>query len=148
MLPTGFAELSAAISWTHVLLVLGTFALTVTIGLGIVVVILISLPPQYFQASYRRDFFVDRGPMLFWTAKILKNLFGWMLVILGVFLSLPGIPGQGVLTILIGVSLLDFPGKRRLEQKLLARRPVRQAVNGLRVRFGRSPLVLNDGHEP
>jgi len=147
MLPTGFAELPVAISWTHVLLVLGTFALTFTIGLGIVVVILISLPPQYFQASYRRDFFVDRGPMLFWAAKILKNLFGWMLVILGVFLSLPGIPGQGVLTILIGVSLLDF-GKRRLEQKLLARRPVRQAVNGLRVRFGRSPLVLNDGHEP
>ena len=147
MLPTGFADLPATISWTHVLLVLGTFALTVTIGLGIVVVILISLPPQYFQASYRRDFFVDRGPMLFWAAKILKNLFGWMLVILGVFLSLPGIPGQGVLTILIGVSLLDF-GKRRLEQKLLARRPVRQAVNGLRVRFGRSPLVLNDGHEP
>jgi len=147
MLPTGFAELSAAISWTHVLLVLGTFTLTVTIGLGIVVVILISLPAEYFQISYRRDFFVDRGPMLFWTAKILKNLFGWMLVILGVFLSLPGIPGQGVLTILIGVSLLDF-GKRRLEQKLLARRPVRQAVNGLRVRFGRSPLVLNDGHEP
>ena len=45
---------------------------------------------------------------------------------------------------MIGLVLLDFPGKRRLEQRILARRRLRAAINRLRARFGREPLVLDD----
>ncbi len=75
---------------------------------------------------------------------IIKNLLGLFLVLLGVLLSVPGIPGQGVLTILLGIVLLDFPGKRRLERSMLARPRLRRAVDRLRHRFGRPPFVLDE----
>jgi hypothetical protein len=55
-------------------------------------------------------------------------------------LSIPGIPGQGVLTMLVGVLLLDFPQRQRLERALLGRPGVLPALNRLRARFGRPPL--------
>jgi len=64
------------------------------------------------------------------------------LILLGLFLSLPGVPGQGILTILIGVMLLNFPGKRRLERWLVSRPRVLPVINGLRARFGKPPLLL------
>jgi hypothetical protein len=51
-------------------------------------------------------------------------------------------PGQGILTILIGVMLLDFPGRRWLELKLLARPSVINAINRIRARFKRPALLL------
>ncbi|HYG08570.1 MAG TPA: hypothetical protein VD835_01220, partial [Pyrinomonadaceae bacterium] len=67
------------------------------------------------------------------------------LVLFGVLMSLPGVPGQGVLTILMGVMLLDFPGKRRLELKLVSRPNVLRAINRIRQRFDRPPLQLDEG---
>ena len=84
--------------------------------------------------------------MIRWTGVVLKNLLGLFLVLLGGVLSVPGVPGQGILTALIGLVLLDFPGKRRLEQKILSRPHLCSTVNRLRARFGREPLVL-DEHE-
>jgi hypothetical protein len=72
-----------------------------------------------------------------------KNLLGAVLVLLGIVLSLPGVPGQGILTILLGVMLLDFPGKRDLERKIVGRPKVREAIDRLRKRFGKQPLVLD-----
>jgi hypothetical protein len=57
------------------------------------------------------------------------------------------LPGQGLLTIVIGVSLLDFPGKRVLERRLLSRPMVLQAINRLRQRFGRPPLRFENSEK-
>ena len=65
------------------------------------------------------------------------------LVALGVALSLPGVPGQGLLTVLLGIMLLDFPGRERLEQKLLSKPSIVNTINRLRGRFGKPPLQLN-----
>jgi len=51
-------------------------------------------------------------------------------------------PGQGLLTILIGVTLLDFKGKHELERKLVRQPSVLRAVNWLRAKAGRAPLEL------
>ena len=74
---------------------------------------------------------------------LLKNLLGIAVVILGLLLSLPGIPGQGVLTVLIGLMLIDFPGKMRLERWLIQIPRVRNAVDRLRQRYGKPPLILD-----
>jgi len=71
-----------------------------------------------------------------------KNIAGVLLVVLGIVLSLPGVPGQGLLTVLLGVMLLDFPGRHRLEQKLLSRPSIANAINRLRGRFDKPPLEL------
>jgi len=64
-------------------------------------------------------------------------------VALGVVLSVPGVPGQGLLTILLGIMLLDFPGKRTLERKLLSRPEIVKTINKLRLRFDKPALELD-----
>jgi len=72
-----------------------------------------------------------------------KNLLGAVLIAAGVAMIF--LPGQGLATILIGVMLMDFPGKRRLEVWLISRRPVHKATTWIRARRGRPPLRLPDG---
>jgi len=54
-----------------------------------------------------------------------------VLVVLGIIMALPGVPGPGILTIVLGVMLLNFPGKRRLERWLIRRPMVLSAMNRL-----------------
>ena len=63
--------------------------------------------------------------------------------LLGIVLSIPGVPGQGLLTILLGIMLLDFPGKSTLERKLLGRPEIVKAINRLRARFDKPSLELD-----
>jgi hypothetical protein len=72
-------------------------------------------------------------------ALIARNLAGGLLVLLG--LVLIPLPGQGVLTILAGLALMDFRGKRRVEHWLMLRPAVFAAINHSRVRAGRPRLV-------
>ncbi|MCA1573007.1 MAG: hypothetical protein LC770_00390, partial [Acidobacteria bacterium] len=78
-----------------------------------------------------------------WLAIIGKNLLGVVLVVAGILLSLPGVPGQGILTILLGVMLLDFPGRPRLEHWLVSRPRILRTINKLRHRFSKQALVLD-----
>ncbi|MFO0762520.1 MAG: hypothetical protein U0359_39135 [Byssovorax sp.] len=70
-----------------------------------------------------------------------KNLLGVLLIVAGAVMALPGVPGQGVLTMVIGVMLLDFPGKIAMERRLLNRPSVLRGVNKLRARFGKEALA-------
>ncbi|HEY9401684.1 MAG TPA: hypothetical protein VIQ24_03240 [Pyrinomonadaceae bacterium] len=117
---------------------------TFVVSIAVTVVVLIKLPDTYFKAEHGREFWAERHPVLRWGGIVLKNLLGAVLVVFGVVMSLPGVPGQGVLTILLGVMLLDFPGKRRLELKLVSRPKVLRTVNRIRQRFDRPPLVLDE----
>ena len=75
-------------------------------------------------------------------ASIGRNVGGGLLVLLGLVMALPGIPGQGVLTMIVGLTLIDFPGKRGLERRLIGRPHILRAINRLRARFGRPPLEM------
>jgi hypothetical protein len=74
---------------------------------------------------------------------VAKNIAGLCLLLLGLVMALPGIPGQGLLTMIIGLTLLDFPGKREVERRVLKHRRVLAAINGLRARFHRPPLEMD-----
>ncbi len=76
---------------------------------------------------------------------ILKNLLAMVFLISG-FLML-FLPGQGLLTLLAGVLLLDFPGKQRLERWLLEKRSVYHAINWLRGQFNQPELELKEQTE-
>ena len=71
----------------------------------------------------------------------LKNIFGLGFLILGILMLV--LPGQGILTILLGLSLLDFPGKFRLQRRLVSRPSVLSSMNWIRQRAGREPLRLD-----
>jgi len=107
--------------------------------LAVAALIIVRLPPTYFaedDAHHAARVAPWRSPRA-----LAQNLFGFVLVIVGLVMSIPGIPGQGLLTVLIGLMLLDFPGRRRLE-KALARRPsILATMNRIRARFGHPPLL-------
>src|SRR6476469_2582282 len=113
------------------------------LSLAVFVVIIVVLPERYF-VERSGQFWIDKPPVVRWAAKIGKNLLGVVLIVIGVLLSLPGIPGQGVLTMVIGAMLLDIPGKRRLERMVVRRRAVLRPVNRIRAWFGRRPLVVEE----
>src|SRR5262249_55467074 len=96
------------------------------------------MPADYFVRSRPRP----DHPVLAVLAIASRNLAGALLLIVGVVLALPGVPGPGVATIFIGFVLLDSPGKRRLELRLLRRPRLRAAIDRLRARHQQPPLEL------
>jgi hypothetical protein len=131
------------LTWGQVLFGVLFSVVTFVASIGVVTVVLVKLPANYFHSSHDREFLVHRHPVLRAVGIFLKNLLGLVLVGFGVLMSLPGVPGQGVLTILLGIMLLDFPGKRALETRIVGRPRVYNAVNALRARFDKPPLLLD-----
>ena len=105
----------ASLTWSDILIAAGLFLLSLVISLAGLTVVAVKIPQNYFSSHYRKDFMAGSSWLVRWGATIGKNALGIFLIILGVFLSLPGIPGQGFLTILIGLIMVDIPGKRPLE---------------------------------
>lgn len=136
-------DLTLAIAWSSILIGAALFVASFLVNLAIVSFVLVKLPADHFAKSRKRQFMEGYSPALRVAATIGKNIGGVLLVALGVLLSLPGVPGQGLLTILLGIMLLDFPGKHRLEQKLLNRPSIVNTINGLRAKFEKPPLQLN-----
>jgi hypothetical protein len=118
------------------------FLLVFVASLASITVLILVLPARYFVDEH--PFWQGRPPLVRWLGMVGKNVLGLAIVVLGIPLSIPGVPGQGVLTILVGLVLLDIPGKRRLV-RLLARRPwIQRSINGLRARFGREPMAFEN----
>lgn len=131
------------LTWGQVLFGVLFSVVTFVLSLAVVTVVLVKLPANYFHSSHDREFLVERHPVLRAIGIFAKNLLGLVLVFAGIIMSLPGVPGQGVLTILLGIMLLDFPGKRALETRIISRPRVNSAVNTLRARFDKPPLMLD-----
>ena len=119
------------------------FLITFCANLALVSFILVKIPSDYFKESNHSTFLTNQSAVVRVLAVIGKNLLGIVLVVLGILLSLPGVPGQGVLTILLGIMLLDFPGRRRFERWIVGWPKVFNGINKLRQRFEKPPLVLD-----
>ena len=105
------------------------------------------LPPDYFTVRHRQPLATWRQyPTLRLALLVAKNLLGIVLVFAGVVMLL--VPGQGLLTICVGLVLLDFPGKFQLECWLAMRQQVWRAINWLRKRAGREPLKRPQNEQP
>jgi len=135
-------EFILALTWRKVLIGALIFVGSFIVNLVIVSAILVKLPADYFSKNRKTKFWSGPNPWLHAAKVIAKNIGGILLVVLGVVLSMPGVPGQGLLTILLGVMLLDFPGRHRLEQKLLSKPSIVNSINRLRARFHKPPLEL------
>ncbi|GIX30481.1 MAG: hypothetical protein KatS3mg124_0953 [Porticoccaceae bacterium] len=101
-----------------------------------------AIPQDYFRPRRRRAApWRNRHPLLRFLFLLLKNLLGLVLLAGGVLMLF--LPGQGLLTLLAGLILLDYPGKFALERWLVSHRPVLTALNWLRRRRGAPPLVVD-----
>lgn len=114
-------------------------------------VTLIGIP--WLITKMRADYFIRESPPQSWWGRhpairfvghIGKNLLGIVLVAIGIVLSIPMVPGQGLLTILLGVLLLDFPRKRQFELWFVRRKTVLNSINWIRQKAHKPPLQLPD----
>lgn len=80
------------------------------------------------------------------TILILKNSLGGLLLLLGLIFLFT--PGQGLLTILAGILLMNFPGKRKLEIRLISRDSIFNGINSIRKRARKEALIRPPAEPP
>lgn len=139
-------SLEALRSWIEAhelgLKILAIFSVVTFIGSLIAVPwLVVRLPEDYFVTPRRQSWVVASGhPLVHWLTLIAKNALGCLL--LGAGVSMLVLPGQGLLTIVVGLLLIDFPGKYRLERWIVSRPAILRSLNWLRARRGHPPLRL------
>lgn len=133
-----------SLTLARVLLGVGLFLGSLLLSFLAIGVVMVKVPPHYFSSKHNRDFLPNSPFLVRWGAVIAKNIAGVILILLGIVLSLPGVPGQGILTILLGVIFLDIPGKRPIEARIIKRPAVLSAINNLRAKYNKPPLELDD----
>jgi hypothetical protein len=98
------------------------------------------LPPDYFIRGRGRSVTVHQKTRILSFLLIpLRNLFGFILLLAGIAMLF--LPGQGILTILLGISLMTFPGKHGLIQRLIDQSSVQQGLNWIRQKTKKPPFV-------
>ena len=123
----------------------------VLIGMGIssIFIFLISIlgiswfiaqiPEDYFLRSKRQSSkWREKKPILRFVVMFGKNLIGLSLIIGGLLMLV--LPGQGLLTIVTGLLLVNYPGKYKLEQKLSSMPSIFRALNWIRLKAKKPPL--------
>ncbi|MDQ3323151.1 MAG: hypothetical protein M3525_12085 [Acidobacteriota bacterium] len=130
-----------SLTWGRIALGSVLLLISVVVSYAVVVVVMVKIPADYFSPHYSSDSSKSKSFFVRWGAVIFKNLMGVLLVLLGIAMTVG--PGPGLLTILIGLIMLDIPGKRPLEAKIIQKPAVLSAVNSLRARYNKPPLIMD-----
>lgn len=120
-----------------IILMAGVSLAAFVVSIIVLPVILIRLPADYFV---RPPQIPRNHPMVHILLKILKNVIGLVLLILGFVMLF--IPGQGILTMLFGMGLMDFPGKRALQTRIACAPRVHESLDWLRSKTNRPLFIL------
>jgi hypothetical protein len=132
-----------ATTWAQVFLGGAILLFSLIVSYAVVTVILIKMPANYFHSDYEHHFLPDTNPVLRMVGLILKNILGVLVIITGIALSFPAVPGPGLVTIFIGLMITDIPGKRKLEAAIIGRPSVLTAINRLRAKYNKPNLVID-----
>jgi hypothetical protein len=130
-------------NWPDVIIGLIVFLLSFFGTIAVVAFVLVRLPADYFALRVAPPFMLGWPWPLRWIGVLAKNALGLLVIAIGVILSLPGMPGQGVLMILLGLMLLDIPGKKNIVRRIARIPRVIATINTLRARYGKAPLTVD-----
>ena len=127
--------------------------IVITTALSIVYFIVISytitqLDTRYFLHKENPGDDAIKKAKLTSQASIKTLLFNFAKIIVGICLVVCGLvmlvlPGQGLITMLIGLSLIPFPGKHKFEKNILARKSVRYSLNWIRRKANKTPFIFD-----
>jgi len=110
------------------------------VSLAAIPFIVAGIPVDYFP--YRKRHRPKKSPaypLVRLAIVSLKNLLGAFLVVAGLIMLFT--PGQGLLSMLFGLMIMNYPGKFRLECWIIKRPLIMKTVNKLRDRHGQPPLL-------
>ncbi len=104
--------------------------------------IIVRLPADYFNGPQRSlTAWKIEHPAMRLSVLIFKNMLGIVFLLSGVVMLV--LPGQGLLMMLVGIMLMNFPGKRRLERWCISRPRILRGINWIRRRNNRPPMILD-----
>lgn len=115
--------------------------LLLAISVALVPYVVVRIPVDYF--SHPRRHALRRGRRHTVIESLLmavKNVSGAVLLLAGFILLFS--PGPGLITMFFGLYLMNFPGKYRLECRLMQQPAVLRQVNAMRSRRGQPPLEV------
>jgi len=113
--------------------------LSFVIGLISMPMLVARIPVDYFSHHKRhRMANSSRHPLPRLVMTSLKNLLGAILLLAGFIMLFT--PGQGLLSILFGLMIMNYPGKYRLERWIINRPLIFSTVNSMREKQGQPPL--------
>lgn len=128
--------LSAVLPWVFCLSVLTFFG-----SLIVVPLVVIRMPADYFvRSSPGPDGWRASHPLMRAALRFMKNVVGLVFLVAGLIMLFT--PGQGILSALVGLSLLDIPGKKAWERRVIAHPRVYRVLNRIRRKAGRPCLQL------
>lgn len=119
---------------------IGSISLVILVITVIALPIIVKkLPRDYFVSEKREPASRARKHPVLWTLlSLLKNLVGVALILAGIAMLV--LPGQGMVTILIGLAISNFPGKYQLERRIACQPAVGETLNKIRKITGAPPL--------
>lgn len=136
----------AVVEWiTHHEVLMGYLGLlsliTFILTLMLVPVLVIRMPADYFM--YDKESlkeFRKQHPLVWVVTQVMKNIFGALFICAG--LAMLVLPGQGLITILIGITLVSFPKKRALECRIIRIKAVVRTINWIRAKANTCPIEV------
>jgi uncharacterized membrane protein len=101
------------------------------------------IPENYFLSQKRKQTILKNENFGIWIVIfILKNSIGLLLVTGGILMLF--LPGQGVLTIIAGLIMTDYPGKFELERRIVSNKKILEKLNWLRNKANQPSLKIDN----
>jgi hypothetical protein len=120
----------------YIPLIVTASALIFVISLIFTPFLVSKIPHDYFtNAKYHKLEIEHFGHIV---AVVGRSALGLALVFLGFVMLFT--PGQGILAIIVGLFLMEFPGKKRLECKIIQNEVTFKALNWMRKKFKQPPF--------
>ena len=129
-----FSQNQLLIQWISIGSIISFFG-----SLIIIPRLIINLPPDFFLKR-KKSVSVKQIVVFRVTFFLLKNFLGFLLFLCGILMLF--IPGQGLLTMFLGLVLLDFPGKYKLQLYCLKVQPVRRSLNWIRRKYEKEAFIF------
>jgi len=124
----------------YAVLIMAASAISMIIGLLLLPVFITRIPVDYFSHPHRHYLSASsRHPVIRLLIAGIKNLLGMVFVVAGILMLF--LPGQGLLTLFVGLIIMNYPGKFALERWLIQRPYVFPAINWLRTKYDHPPLL-------
>ncbi len=121
---------------------MGVVSILMFVGSLIMLPWLVSLiPADYFAHDSRvPPRWKQAHPVFRIALLVLKNLAGYIILFAGLVMLV--LPGQGLLSILVALMLMDYPGKFRFERWIISRPALLHLINRIRDKFGKPDLLI------
>ena len=128
---------------------IGALSMATFVGTLIIIPILVArIPADYFKRKKQKPgpCYKNQYAAICLIGSVFKNLLGGLFVVAG--LAMLFLPGQGFITILIGIMMLNFPGKFELQLRIVQRPTVLRAINWMRTKTNRPALKVPKSSPP